>query len=73
MRDNVTYLLIELDIGGLELLLNVGTEVVRELVVRIRHALCSFCGPIGALSRLGHSVQRDSLILRVSNPIKMNM
>jgi len=66
-------LLVKLDIGGLELLLNVRTEVVRELVVRVRHALSSLRGAEGTLGRLGDSVQGDGLILRVSDLIKMNM
>ena len=73
IAESVTYLLVKLDIGGLELLLNVRTEVVRELVVRVRHALSSLRGAEGTLGRLGDSVQGDGLILRVSDLIKMNM
>ena len=69
-----TYLFVELDIGGLELLLNVRlAEVVGELIVRIRHALGSFLGSIVSNGRLRHSVQRDSLVLRVSNLVQVHM
>ena len=76
MRKNLnrTYLFVELDIGGLELLLNVRlAEVVGELIVRIRHALGSFLGSIVSNGRLRHSVQRDSLVLRVSNLVQVHM
>ena len=69
-----TYLFVKLNVGGLELLLNVGlAEVVRELVVRVGHALGSFLGSIVAHSRFWHGVQRDCLVLRVPDSVKMHV
>ena len=71
---NVTYLLVELDVGGLELRLDVaGACVVGELHVRDRHALGSLRGCKVALGRSGHSVQRHRLVLRVSDLVQMNV
>lgn len=67
-------LLVKLDIGGFELLLNIcGAEVVRELVVRVRHALGSFCWTIVTHSRLRHGVERHSLVLGVLNPAQVHV
>jgi len=67
-------LLVKLDIGGFELLLNIcGAEMVRELVVRVRHALGSFCGAVIAHSRLRHSMERHGLVLRVSDPVQVHV
>lgn len=47
-KKRVTYLLVELDVGGFKELLDVTrAEVVGELVVRQRHALGSFRLSIG--------------------------
>ena len=71
---NVTYLLVELDVGGLELRLDVaGACVVGVLHVRDRHALGSLRGCKVALGRSGHSVQRHRLVLRVSDLVQMNV
>lgn len=67
-------LLVELDVGGLELRLDVaGACVVGVLDVRDRHALGSFRGCKVALGRSGHSVQRHRLVLRVSDLLQMNV
>ena len=69
-----TYLFVKLNVGGLELLLNVSPgEVVRELVVRVGHALGSFLGSIVAHSRFWHSVQRDWLVLCVPDFVKVHV
>ena len=69
-----TYLFVKLDIGGLELLLNVSLgEVVGELVVRQGHALGGFLGSIVAHSRFWHSVQRNSLVLCVPNLVQVHV
>jgi len=67
-------LLVELDVGGLELRLDVaGACVVGVLHVRDRHALGSLRGCKVALGRSGHSVQRHRLVLRVSDLVQMNV
>ena len=69
-----TYLFVKLNVGGLELLLNVSlAEVVGELVVREGHALGSFLGSIVAHSRFWHSVQRDGLVFCVPDFVKMHV
>ena len=71
---NGTYLLVKLDVSGLELFLNISaTEVIGELVVRERHALGSFLGFVVAHSRLRHSVERHSLVFRVSDFVEVDM
>ena len=73
-RRNVTYLLIELHKGWLELLLDIlTTEMVRELVVGERHALGSFLGSSCQLSWVGDHVERCRLVLGVSDLVKMDM
>ena len=63
---NVTYLLVELDVGGLELLLDVTlVEVVGELVVRVRHALGGLGCDVATLSSVGDGVERHGLVLYV--------
>ena len=70
----ITYLLVELDERGLELLLDVGsTEVVRELDVRERHALGSFLGSEVTHSRFRHSVKGSWLVLNVLDLAKVHV
>ena len=69
-----TYLLVELDEGGLKLLLDVTlAEVVRELVVGVGHALGCFLGSIVCLGRGRDCVQWHRLVLRVSDLLQMNV
>ena len=69
-----TYLFVKLDIGGLKLLLNVRlAEVVGELVVRVGHALGGLRGFKVAHSRFRHSVQRNGLVLCVSNLVQVHV
>ena len=59
-------LLVELDEVWLIQCLDVlSSEVVRELVVRVRHALSGLGWNVPALSRIGHGVKRHGLVLNV--------
>ena len=70
----ITYLFVELDERGLELRLDVfSTEVVRELVVRERHALGSFLGSEVTHSRFRHSVKGGRLVLNVLDLAKVHV
>lgn len=69
-----TYLLVEHDVSGLELLLNVTlSEVVGELVVRKGHARGIFSLSEVALSSIGHCMERHRLVLDVLNLVKVNV
>jgi hypothetical protein len=68
------YLLVKLDKGGLELLLDVGlAEVVGELGVRVGHALGSLLGSIVSRGRIRHGVQRHRLVLDVLDFIEVHV
>ena len=69
-----TYLFVELDVGGLELLLDVILgEVVGELVVRVAHTRSVFSGRVVGDSGLGHCVESYSLVLRVPDFVQVHM
>ena len=71
-----TYLLVKLNEGGLELLLNVlavAGEVVGELVVRERHALGSFLGSEVTRSSVRHGVHGHRLVLDILDFAKVDV
>ena len=70
----MTYLFVELDEGGLELLLDISTlQVVGELVVGQGHGGSVLSGSIVALSGVGHHVKWDGLVLGVSDLVKVHV
>ena len=74
----ITYLLVELDVGGLELLLNVstrgrGAEMVRVLDLGERHALAALGGGVRRSGHVGHGAHRGGLVLNVPNLVKVDV
>jgi len=49
------------------------TEVVRELVVGVGHALGCLCGSVSGLGGSGDGMKRNWLVLGVSNLMEMNV
>ena len=74
----ITYLLVELDVGGLELLLNVdrcsrGAEMVRVLDLGERHALAALGRGVARRGDVGHGSHRGGLVLDVPNLVKVDV
>ena len=72
------YLLIKLDVGGLELCLQISlrrgrTEVIGVLNLRQGHAGCRFLRTVGSSSCVRHSAHRSRLILDISNFVKVHV
>ena len=77
-KQDGTYLFVELDVGGLELLLNVGTrgrgaEVVRVLNLRERLALVVLRGGVAGSGHIGDRTHRRRLVLNVPNLVQVDM
>ena len=69
-----TYLFVELDVGGLEELLDLSAaEVVGELVVRIGHARSVLDRLRVEDGRLGDGVEGHRLVLSVPDLVKMHV
>lgn len=74
----ITYLLVELDVGGLELLLNIDAcsrraEVVGVLDLGERHALVVLSGGVARSSNVGDGTHRGGLVLYVSDLVKVDV
>ena len=78
VRVMCTYLFVELDVGGLELLLDVSlgtacSEVIRELVVRVAHASRVLSGSVVGDGRLRDGVERHSLVFGVPDLVQVDV
>ena len=76
VSDDETYLLVELDVVGLELgllVLDGGGEVVGELVVGVGHAGRVLGLHSEVLGSIGHGVKGHGLVLGVSDSLQVNV
>lgn len=78
VRVMCTYLFVELDVGGLELLLDVSLgpacgEVIGELVVRVAHASSVLSGSIVGDGRLRDGMERHGLVFGVPDLVQVDV